>query len=81
MMHNADKPRSSLRWESEINAERLARYCSTPKRYGHLVCHSGRMVDGFPMYPLPFYTRLILWIRRWTPKSRQSKTYPHRIPG
>jgi hypothetical protein len=70
-----------MRWESEIIAERLARYDPAPKRHGHLVCHNGRMVDGTAMYPLPLRTRLILWLRKLMQKPKASVTHPHRISG
>lgn len=73
--------RHTMRWESEIIAERLARHDPLPKRYGHLVCHNGRMVDGRALYPLPLRTRLTLWLRKLRPKTKGPAAYPARLSG
>ncbi|AXS80162.1 hypothetical protein HYN24_09090 [Dechloromonas sp. HYN0024] len=80
-MHKLKKGRCSMRWESEIIAERLARYDPVPKRYGHLVCHNGRLVDGMAMYPLPLRTRLTLWLRKLMPKFNTTAKHPPRLSG
>ena len=80
-MHQHKNGGGSMRWESEIIAERLARYDPVPKRYGHLVCHNGRLVDGTAMYPLPLRTRLTLWLRKLMPRLNASAKHPPRLTG
>lgn len=81
MMRTIHEHATPIRWESEVLAERLARYRAEPRRYGHLVCHNGRMVDGIAMYPLPLRTRLILWLRKLWPTPTASAKYPQRLSG